>query len=132
MRCLTIRQPWAELIVRGRKRVENRSWRTTHRGPLAIHAGLSRRWYAENPPLLRPKGIRFPAEESVAFGAILGIVDVVDCVPIEDWRARCPGDPFAKGPCCWVLRNPRRLKKPVIYTGQRRMFDLPAGLRLSV
>ena len=39
MRAITIRQPWAELIVRGDKDVENRSWRTRHRGPLLIHAG---------------------------------------------------------------------------------------------
>ena len=40
MRCLTIRQPWATLIALGEKRFETRSWRTTYRGELAIHAGL--------------------------------------------------------------------------------------------
>ena len=40
MRAITIRQPWAELILRGEKDVENRSWRTNHRGLLLIHAGL--------------------------------------------------------------------------------------------
>jgi hypothetical protein len=28
MKCLTIRQPWAELIAAGIKRVENRTWKT--------------------------------------------------------------------------------------------------------
>ncbi len=39
MRALTILQPWAEMIARGVKRVENRTWRTKYRGEIAIHAG---------------------------------------------------------------------------------------------
>lgn len=36
---LSIQQPWAWLIVNGHKDIENRSWRTSRRGPVAIHAG---------------------------------------------------------------------------------------------
>jgi len=39
LRVVTIRQPWASLIVAGTKDVENRSWRTNYRGRLGIHAG---------------------------------------------------------------------------------------------
>src|SRR5687767_9624159 len=39
--CLSVRQPWAELIVAGRKRVENRTWKTNHRGLLGIHASAT-------------------------------------------------------------------------------------------
>ncbi len=38
MKALSIKQPWAWLIVNGYKDVENRSWRTKHRGPFLIHA----------------------------------------------------------------------------------------------
>ena len=38
IKALTIRQPWAELILRGRKPFELRTWRTKYRGPLVIHA----------------------------------------------------------------------------------------------
>src|SRR3546814_4442712 len=44
MKALTICQPYAELILLGLKRVENRSKPTRHRGPLLIHAGKSRDW----------------------------------------------------------------------------------------
>lgn len=37
MRALSIRQPWAHLIIHGGKRIENRSWNTKHRGPIFIH-----------------------------------------------------------------------------------------------
>jgi hypothetical protein len=38
MKVLTIRQPWASLIVWNLKDVENRNWKTNYRGPLIIHA----------------------------------------------------------------------------------------------
>src|SRR5208282_5722536 len=40
IKALTIRQPFPELILRKRKHVEIRSWRTHYRGPLLIHAGM--------------------------------------------------------------------------------------------
>lgn len=41
MRCITLRQPWAALVIYGGKDIENRAQNIlgTYRGPLAIHAG---------------------------------------------------------------------------------------------
>lgn len=36
MKVLSVLQPWASLIAIGAKRYETRSWRTDHRGPIAI------------------------------------------------------------------------------------------------
>lgn len=38
MKALTLWQPWASLIALGEKRYETRSWATSYRGLLAIHA----------------------------------------------------------------------------------------------
>ena len=38
MKTLSVRQPWANLIVRGIKDIENRSWKTNFRGRILIHA----------------------------------------------------------------------------------------------
>ena len=38
MKSLTLTQPWATLVAIGAKRIETRSWSTSYRGPLAIHA----------------------------------------------------------------------------------------------
>ena len=48
-RLLTLRQPWAWLVVFGGKDVENRSWTTEYRGPILIHAGkeMTRREYKQ-------------------------------------------------------------------------------------
>ena len=39
MKTLTLIQPWATLIALNEKHIETRSWATTYRGPLLIHAG---------------------------------------------------------------------------------------------
>src|SRR5207302_502261 len=66
MKALTVRQPWAWAIVQGKKDVENRSWRTDHRGMVAIHAGGSR----EGEPL--PRGEKPPPEHEFVYSAIIG------------------------------------------------------------
>lgn len=42
MKVITIKQPWATLIMQGYKRFEFRSWQTKYRGDLLIHAGKGR------------------------------------------------------------------------------------------
>ncbi|WP_156090733.1 ASCH domain-containing protein, partial [Planktothrix paucivesiculata] len=39
MQALTIQEPWASLLVTGKKRYETRDWQRNYRGLLAIHAG---------------------------------------------------------------------------------------------
>lgn len=41
MKALTLHQPWASLIALGVKTIETRSWSTSYRGPLAIHAAAT-------------------------------------------------------------------------------------------
>ena len=57
--CLSVRQPWAWLIVHGYKDIENRTWPTRHRGDTVIHAGLvfdndGLLWVQARFPQLRP------------------------------------------------------------------------------
>ena len=73
MKAITIKQPWATLIMSGVKRFEFRSWKTNFRGDVLIHAG---------------KGIDKEAVERLAkylpdelpMGKILGKVTITDCV----------------------------------------------------
>ena len=79
VRALSVRQPWAWLIVNGVKDIENRPGRTHLRGPLLIHAGLSREGYTKNIEWVERKhGISVPL--GLDFGGIVGVVDVIDCV----------------------------------------------------
>lgn len=108
MKALTIHQPWASLIITGAKALENRRWRTKYRGPLLIHASkVAGRIQCDLPR-----------------GAILGVVDLIDCVAIDD----VAGQPHAEGPICWRLANPRAFAKPIPYRGQMGVFDVPDEL----
>ena len=76
MKALTIKQPWATLIIQGDKRFEFRSWQTKYRGDLLIHSG---------------KGIDKEAMKRLAkylpkelpYGKILGKVKLVDCIKMS-------------------------------------------------
>ena len=49
MKALTVKQPWAWLLIHGTKDIENRNWPTSLRGEIAIHAakGMPRGEYAD-------------------------------------------------------------------------------------
>lgn len=102
-RALSLRQPWAWLVVNGYKDIENRSWRTKHRGPLLIHASSTTTDFKlEHLEKIDKKyGVRVPV--TVDIGGIVGVVDVVDCVPRHRSKWHFQGN------WAWVLENPRRL-----------------------
>ncbi len=126
---LTICQPYAELIARGDKLVENRVWATKHRGTLLIHAGKSRTW-------LERDGSDPPRMD---FGAIVAICELVECVRYrKDAGGKPPrgyewlrDDRYAEGPWCWILENVRRLPKPVSCEGSQRFWN-PATETLAL
>ena len=41
MKALSLKQPWAELVVPGRKTIELRNWNTKFRGEFLVHASLN-------------------------------------------------------------------------------------------
>jgi len=106
--------------------VENRRWSTRYRGPLLIHAGKSREWLEveEDDRADWPSryGIAFPPAQELVFGALLGVVELVGVGEFNPGDA----DPFASGPYCWYLRNPRAFAEPVPYRGRQMLFDVPA------
>ena len=76
---LSIRQPWAWLIVNGYKDIENRDWPTVFRGRMLIHAGLtmSRSYYDETVAYLYDEGIldrdiEIPPFEALERGGLVG------------------------------------------------------------
>ncbi|MDP3737505.1 MAG: ASCH domain-containing protein [Hyphomonadaceae bacterium] len=122
LRAITIKQPWAHAIIHGGKDIENRSWATSYRGTLAIHAGrasdddaffdfVAQRGLASTVKLVRADS------EGLVRGAVIGIVDLVDCVERST-------SPWFEGPFGFVLANPRLLE-PVSCRGAMGLFDLP-------
>ena len=84
MKALSIRQPYAYLILIGVKRIENRTWPTLYRGPLAIHAGA--RWH-ERPVEQIEKHFRVKVPDDLPTGGIIGVVDLVDVIQQSNDRS---------------------------------------------
>lgn len=83
MKAISIRQPWAWLIVNGYKDIENRTWDTKYRGMVLIHAskGMTRKEYAAAqavcesfPPLQR---VTLPPFEKLERGGIVGYTHII-------------------------------------------------------
>lgn len=126
MKALTLTQPWATLVATGKKRVETRSWRTGYRGPLAIHAAkgfpAEARRYAEHEHTLG----RLPSP--LPRGAVLCVVDLVDCRPAEEVALdissleRLYGD-YGPGRWAWLFEELEPFDTPVPAKGALGLWN---------
>lgn len=138
MNCLSIRQPWAEIIVRAHlfealdlrpKDIENRTWMTPWKGRLAIHAGttfdtglfhnkvIDPVWWQDRFGTLAASLIPVHKDQ-YSLGAIIGFADLVDVVTASDspW--------YALGQYGLVLANIQPIE-PIPWKGKSRLFQIP-------
>jgi len=115
MLTVTIRQPYLALIMEGIKTLEVRSRPTKHRGPLALHAAatpdLPFRVDRSDPTRTLPCE-QFECDP-LPLGAVLCVVDVVDCRPMREGDqepAWVPDDFDMEGCWVWEFANPRPVK----------------------
>ena len=114
---MSITQPWAWLIAHGYKDVENRKWSTDYRGPLLIHA--SRGWNQVGFEFIIEQMDEWvPEKEKHVFGALVGIVDLIDCVDQHESK-------WFFGPWGFVLEKARWFEKSIVYPGQLKFFHVP-------
>lgn len=132
---LSIRQPWASLIIKCGKDIENRTWPTKFRGRILVHAakGMTRGEHEDaidfavaairaDPKNAEATKTRTLREMGFAFddlerGGIIGSVEIVDCV-------RDSASPWFMGPCGFVLRDPQPLPfRP--FKGALGFFPVP-------
>ena len=115
MKVLTIREPWASLIVNGYKKYEFRSWKTNYRGKILIHTSS----IIDRDMLDRFKDYNL----DYVTGAIIGEAEIVDCILIDkDFNDKLRSDdPVVYGNSnhvetyAWKLDNVKKYDK-VIYT----------------
>lgn len=76
MKALTIKEPWASLIIEEYKKYEFRSWKTKYRGKILIHAGLS----IEKDMMERFKDYNIDINP----GYIIGEATITDCILVDE------------------------------------------------
>lgn len=125
MRAISIRQPWAWLIVQGFKPVENRSWPTNFRGKVLVHAskGMTNdeyedvEWLLKDDQRLHQMEIVLPDRKVIDRGGIVGITEIVGCVSAMD-------SPWFYGPQGFLLQNSKPL--PFMpFKGALGFFNVP-------
>ena len=123
MKVLTIKQPWASLIIENYKKYEFRSWKTNYRGKILIHAGLS----LEKDMLERFDGY----DLDYKCGAIIGEAELVDCILVDkefndELRSINP-IVYAKSnhveKYAWKLENIKKYDKPIYVKGKLGLWN---------
>lgn len=152
MKCLSLWQPWAHLLVTGQKRVETRGWRMHFRGPLLIHAALT--WndslanLCDTEPFAgalrqddNPKATKM---RLLRRGVILGEVEVLACYPTEQVRVTghyTTADPwlgipqveaqfgdYRPGRFAFLCGSPVVFREPLPYRGRQGLFEVPDAM----
>lgn len=142
---LTIAQPWAWAIAKGFKLSENRVWKTSIRGRIAIHAGKSDKFLADGLGFLDRASAQFhrpdwrmPPVNFLTFGAIVATAELVDCVEIADMSAWLDANPtipslgvapWSFGPYCWIFRDVCKLANPIVCNGAQGLWKVNPELR---
>lgn len=134
MKAISLRQPWADWVVQGRKTLELRNWTVNYRGPLAIHASQT-----VNEAACHANGIQ---PNTLTTGALIGVVELVEITSLDEaaFRARSGehlADGFFSAPTRseplfgWKLESARELPQPIPYHGRMGLFNIPDELIIS-
>ena len=123
MKALTIKQPWATLIVEGLKKYEFRSWKTSYRGKVLIHAGQG----IDKEALKRFEhlNLEYPSKR------IIGEVTIEDCLPLnKELNERITnenklvyGTKDRKG-YAWKLTNAKKIQSDKEVKGQLGLWNI--------
>jgi len=137
MKALTLTQPWATLVAIGAKRIETRSWKTSYRGPLAIHAAKEfpkeARKFTTQPVCyesmrriarmeMRANGWRaYPLGCIIATCRLTNVLPVVSLEPLSELE-RAFGD-YSPGRFAWILQDVKPLPQPVPMKGALGLWE---------
>jgi len=123
MKCLSVSQPYADLIIKGKKTIELRTWNTKFRGEFLIHAPIKIKTDV-------CKKMRVD-ETKLRIGVILGRVEIYDVkkyssIPElkKDYKKHFGSEEFLCHRYGFLLRNPKELNIPIPYKGRLGFFDV--------
>ena len=121
MKCLSVCQPFAELIVQGKKTIELRKWNTKFRGEFLVHA----------PQKIRLDDCkRLKIKSNLTVGAIIGKVELIDVKEYEnavqikiDSKKHLASNDGSGSKYGFILQNPKQLRIPIPCSGQLNFFE---------
>ncbi len=137
MKGLTLWQPWASLIGRG-KHYETRSWSTKYRGPIAIHAALRKpvtSELTEQTKIIVEKTFGNEWISNIPLGEIIAVAHITDCKPTEtidtDPINKLLGN-YSHGRWAWELSDIIILSKPLPFKGSHKLWNVPDEIKKKI
>lgn len=123
MKALTIKEPWATLIIEGYKAYEFRSWKTNYRGKILIHAGMSLE--KENAEKFKDYNLNYSK------GAIIGEAEITDCIfvtkeineKLKELNPLVYGKSGHVERYAWKLENIKKYEEPIFVKGQLGLWN---------
>ncbi|KAF4082893.1 hypothetical protein AMELA_G00133830 [Ameiurus melas] len=135
--CLSMHQPWASLLTCGIKRVEGRTWYSSHRGRLWIAAAAKKptpQEIAQVEAMYRKQickqDLHFPKDYPT--GCLLGCVNMTDCLSQEQFKEQYPhiSDESAS-PFVFICTNPQELLVKFPMKGKHKIWKLESQIHQS-
>ncbi len=121
MKCLSVSQPFAELIISGLKRIDLRGWNTKYRGEILIHAPQK---------IMTSECQRFQISKPIT-GAIVGRVSLVGVKRYhsiseinDDFDLHLAQNGLERKKYGFLLENPHRFTVPIPKRGQLGLFEV--------
>ena len=122
MKCLSICQPFAELIIQDKKTIELRNWNTNYRGEFLVHAPIKIR---------KEDCKKLKIDEKLTTGAIIGKAEIYDVKKYHstkeiqnDKNKHFSSKKFQEKMYGFILKNPKPLRIPIPWKGQLGFFDV--------
>ena len=130
MKCLSLKQPYAELLVSGKKTIELRKWNTNFRGKFLIHASKN-----VDKDRLESLGIN---HNNLSLGAIIGTAILYDVkqykskLELERDKNRHYANIKNFGFCKYgfMVKNAHRFRSPTPYLGKLKFFEVEYPVRV--
>ena len=120
MKALSIKQPWADLIIYGYKLIETRTWKTDYRGELLICSSKS----VDREAMDYFKDL-FPKDHKFLTGKALAVVTLKDCIKmIKEHEASALCDLYDGYSC--IIENIKPIE-PFDIKGQLGLFEVDYG-----
>ena len=130
MKCLSVSQPYADLIVQGKKTIELRTWNTKFRGEFLVHAPFKIKKDA-----CKRLGID---ETKIRTGVIIGKAEIYDVKVYNsvselksDYKKHFATEEFLRHKYGFLLKKPKELRRPIPYKGSLGFFNVSLGTKVK-
>jgi predicted transcriptional regulator len=122
LKCLSVSQPFADLIITGKKTIELRKWKTDFRGEFLIHAPIK---------IKTEDSKRLRINKKLVTGAIVGKAELYDIKKYnssneikKDQKFHLASKDIKNKKFGFILKNAKPFRIPIPWKGQLGFFEV--------